>query len=84
MMFTKENHIEKKDVVYVYTDGSKIDDAVGYGFVLRKNGVTTQEKCFQLKPENSVFQAEIRAITKAMKVIISDRIIGEVCLHVWI
>ena len=82
MAFSKLDHREERGTTYVYTDGSKIQETVGYGYVLRKNGITMQAKCFQLKPENSVFQAEIRAITQAMRQVIEEQIAGKICLCV--
>ncbi|GBM44375.1 hypothetical protein AVEN_147384-1 [Araneus ventricosus] len=46
----------------IYTDDSKIDDRTGCVFCVRETIISTSQWMAQLKPRNSVFQAELIAI----------------------
>ncbi len=58
------NWPEEKDKVYIYTDGSKTKDGVGYGYCIKETDKLIQGSQ-RLKDENSVFQAELLAIRDA-------------------
>ena len=47
-----------------YTDGSKLNDRVGSGWIVLKNDKMILQGSTRLKDTNTVFQAEITAITK--------------------
>ncbi|GBM11062.1 hypothetical protein AVEN_259753-1 [Araneus ventricosus] len=51
--------------ISIYTDGSKRDDRTGCAFCVRENNISTSEWIAQLKPRNSVFQAELIATKEA-------------------
>ncbi|GBL74233.1 hypothetical protein AVEN_235240-1 [Araneus ventricosus] len=60
------DHIFNTDgPINTYTDGSKIDDRTGCAFCVRKNNISITQWMSQLKPHNSVFQAELIAIKEA-------------------
>ena len=52
--------------IQCYTDGSKMDNGVGAGLIIKNGEETAITKSYQLQPETSVFQAEIMAINKAI------------------
>ncbi len=58
--------------VVVYTDGSKLDKNAGYGYCITKGNVLLASESGQLSQSNSVFQAEIFAITKACDKLLED------------
>ncbi|GBM49237.1 hypothetical protein AVEN_59300-1 [Araneus ventricosus] len=49
----------------IYTDVSKLDDRKGCAFCDRENNISTSQWMAQLKPHNSVFQAELIDIKEA-------------------
>lgn len=51
----------------IYTDGSKLESGVGAAFVAFKNNRSILEKKFKLNKLNSVYQAELIAILKALQ-----------------
>ncbi|GBN86554.1 hypothetical protein AVEN_258194-1 [Araneus ventricosus] len=60
------DHIFNTDEpINIYTDDSKIDDRTGCAFCVRENNISTSQWMTQLKPHNSVFQAELIAINEA-------------------
>ena len=50
----------------LYTDGSKIEDKVGWGFVMYHNQDKTKSHCGALSSMATVFQAEIEAIRQCV------------------
>ena len=61
--FDKSSNLtETKDILYVYSDGSKLEGRVGFGGVIRENDVNQSEFLGQLNPSNSVYQAEVKGI----------------------
>ncbi|GBO09164.1 hypothetical protein AVEN_23386-1 [Araneus ventricosus] len=46
----------------IYTDGSKMDDKTGSAFCVKEEDTTKYEWMAQLRPLNTVFQAELLAI----------------------
>lgn len=56
--------IGRKSGVHCYTDGSKIDGKTGAGFYIENFGI---EQYFRLPDHNTVFQAEVMAITECVK-----------------
>ena len=65
----KNDTFESKDVrnVYIYTDGSKVKDSSGYGFHIKRGNLPTIDCHSHLGKIATVFQAEIVAITNAVK-----------------
>ena len=49
-----------------YTDGSKEDSRVGAGWLCSHGDTIIAEDCIPLGPCNTVFQAEVMAITEAL------------------
>ena len=58
------NNIPETDIK-CFTDGSKMDDNVGAGFVIYQNNTTLKEEAFYLGAHSTVFQAETAAIYQA-------------------
>lgn len=50
----------------VYTDGSKINESVGFSVVIFEGAIILKTFCFKLSSFNSVFQAELAAINFAV------------------
>ncbi|MEC9321195.1 MAG: reverse transcriptase domain-containing protein [Chloroflexota bacterium] len=50
--------------IQCYTDGSKMEERVGAGFVIYEDKEVVAEECFYLGLHSTVFQAEVTAITK--------------------
>ncbi|CAG9138628.1 unnamed protein product [Plutella xylostella] len=59
----------ENDWPMVYTDGSKIEGKVGGAVTLRRNGNECKTNAFRLENYNSVFQAELVAISRALNLI---------------
>lgn len=57
----------KQDYLFIYTDGSKLNGAVGCAFVYYMNDAVTYTQKFRLAPHCSVYQAELTAIHQALK-----------------
>ena len=57
-----EKRYQVPSLINIYTDGSKIDDKVGYGFQIYKGKTEILEGKGRLNDEATVFQAEIEAI----------------------
>ncbi|KFM57142.1 hypothetical protein X975_03222, partial [Stegodyphus mimosarum] len=51
----------------IYTDGSKMDNAVGSAYTVFHNGTEVQTWKCHMSPHNSVFQAEALALLKAIE-----------------
>ncbi|XP_035218009.1 uncharacterized protein LOC118191317 [Stegodyphus dumicola] len=58
--------------VFIYTDGSKIDEEVGCALVVYKDGVPVSTWKCHLQPGNTVFQAEALALSKAVNWLITS------------
>ena len=58
--------------VQCYTDGSKMEEKVGAGFVVYKNNTVIMEKAFHLGAYSTVFQAETTAISQTARYLLSD------------
>ena len=71
----KKQWSEDLDKVYIYTDGSKTKDGVGFGYFIKSLRGTCKE-AFKLGDHNLVFQAEILAIKEAAS-LASDRFYNE-------
>ena len=58
----------------IFSDGSKMGDKVGAGYVIyRKDGSTMHSCCWSLNPDASVFQAELTAIDRACSHILDNQ-----------
>lgn len=58
--------------IVCYTDGSKIDDKVGFAYVIFENGVETEYHQFRIRNECTVFLSELLCINFTVKWIISQ------------
>ena len=56
-------------LLYIYTDGSKIDDKVGAGVAMFKGRSLEGSNSYRLKANTTVFQAEVYAILKAAHIL---------------
>ena len=65
---------EKEDIIYVYSDGSKLEGNVGFGGVIRENGNTKSEFLGRMSPFNSVYQAEVKGITEGAIILKNNNI----------
>ncbi len=63
--FQKGPWKEEEEDIYIYTDGSKTGNGVGFGF-FSKGLKNNFKKAVKLKDYNSVFQAEVLAIKEAV------------------
>jgi ribonuclease HI len=57
----------KEDSLKIYTDGSKINGKVGAAFIALKGNDFCYEWQGRLRPQNSVYQAELAALHNALK-----------------
>ena len=62
---TRDDSHESNNTTYVYTDGSKIHDNSGFGYVVRKKHKDPLSHSGYLGADASVFQAEIEAVLVA-------------------
>ncbi len=67
-----ENRSVKEAGFDIFTDGSKIDGKVGFGFAATQNGYVVHEESGHLNDEATVFQAELVAIQSALLWLISN------------
>jgi ribonuclease HI len=58
------NAVPKTDLT-CFTDGSKMEDDVGAGFVIYQNNTVIKEEAYHLGAHSTVFQAEMAAVLKA-------------------
>ena len=58
--------------IHVYTDGSKTKDGVGYGVYM--DGLIQDEFHGALHPDNTVYQAEVKALNKAVDMLMKHKI----------
>ena len=56
------NKAEEQDVIYAYSDGSKMNGKVGFGYNIRCNDIEVGYGLGRLKDFNSVYQAELKGI----------------------
>ncbi|CAK1584821.1 unnamed protein product [Parnassius mnemosyne] len=66
----------KNDWVRIFTDGSKIDGKVGAAVTVWHNGLEIKTITFRLESYCSIYQAEMMAIQRALKYIISKKYPG--------
>ena len=59
-----ENFLGDRPGIHFFTDGSKLDGRTGLGFCVADLDI---RKCFRLPDHNTVFQAEVMAITECIK-----------------
>jgi hypothetical protein len=64
LQFTNLSAVER--FLQIYTDGSKGDDGVGLAFIAFDKDIIVKEFMEKLRQENSVFQAESLALTRAL------------------
>ena len=64
---TRNNAQDNYNQFVCYTDGSKIKNQTGYGYIIRKYNRTIYDGHGNMGPVASVFQAEIKAITMVCK-----------------
>jgi ribonuclease HI len=65
--FDGEKKHSQKSEYTIYTDGSKLSEGVGAGYIIYYRNERIQENYHKLKNECSVFQAELEAIYQACK-----------------
>ena len=58
----------------IFSDGSKIKDNVGAGFVVMKGNLAIAKRSFKLPSTTTVFQAEVVAILRALELIQEESI----------
>ncbi|GBM22386.1 hypothetical protein AVEN_258254-1 [Araneus ventricosus] len=57
-----EANIARKDIINIFTDGSKTEHGVGAALCLLTNDIWAYHWSAKLKDNNTVFQAELTAI----------------------
>ncbi len=62
----RKNWVEEDGKIYIYTDGSKTRNGVGYGFYIKGENYL-YKKAVKMEDYNSVFQAEVIAIGHAAR-----------------
>ena len=72
--FKADPKIWQKSEFTVYTDGSKINDKVGSGYVIFKGNKVIQYANERLSDHATVFQEEIHTLTQAARYILSSNI----------
>ncbi|XP_035216584.1 uncharacterized protein LOC118190010 [Stegodyphus dumicola] len=70
----KSNCLHRDTLTKIYTDGSKHEHGVGSAFIHYDGSNTEYTWKGHLKPENSVFQAEVTALTAAVQHILNNNI----------
>ena len=65
----------------VFTDGSKLNKKVGYGYTIQQNGKEITSGKMGLPPHASVYQAELHPIQKAVERLEELSIRGPVTVH---
>ncbi|GBN02857.1 hypothetical protein AVEN_52538-1 [Araneus ventricosus] len=58
--------IARKDIINIFTDGSKTEHGVGAAFCVLTNDVWVYQWSAQLNDNNTVFQAELAALHEAV------------------
>ncbi|GBO28645.1 hypothetical protein AVEN_83226-1 [Araneus ventricosus] len=59
-----EANIARKDIINIFTDGSKTEHGVGAAFCVLTNDIWAYQWSAKLKDNNTVFQAELTAFMK--------------------
>ncbi|GBM71726.1 hypothetical protein AVEN_126300-1 [Araneus ventricosus] len=62
-----EANIDQKDIINIFTDGSKTEHGVGAAFFVLTNDIWAYQWSAKLNDNNTVFQAELIALHEAMK-----------------
>ncbi|GBN00418.1 hypothetical protein AVEN_8974-1 [Araneus ventricosus] len=61
-----EANIVRKDIINIFTDGSKTEHGVGAAFCVLTNDTWAYQWCAKLKDNNTVFQTELTALHEAV------------------
>lgn len=72
-----ENQVEL-DKVMIFTDGSKMDNGVGFGVVVYVEEVEVESFSYKLNHETSIFEAELAAISFAVNLILNKYNVGNI------
>ncbi|GBM29362.1 hypothetical protein AVEN_175996-1 [Araneus ventricosus] len=62
-----EANIAQKDIIDIFTDGSKIEHGVGAAFCVLTNDIWAYQWSAKLNDNNTVFQVELTALHEAVK-----------------
>ncbi|GBM19653.1 hypothetical protein AVEN_199831-1 [Araneus ventricosus] len=62
-----EANIARKDIINIFTDGSKTEHGVGAAFCVLTKGICTYQWSAKLNYNNTVFQDELTALHEAVK-----------------
>ena len=80
----EENNIKlsdnDKNIVRVFTDGSKIENKAGYGYIYRGNNIKKQNY-EALGEHTTVFQAEIIAIMESARQLLNEEIYDKTIIY---
>lgn len=65
--FTSSNKLSANQLsnVSIFTDGSRMDQGTAFAFTVNVNNIFILDKIFLLRPQNSIFQAELLALKEA-------------------
>ncbi|GBM27152.1 hypothetical protein AVEN_207487-1 [Araneus ventricosus] len=61
-----EANIARKDIINVFTDGSKTEHGIGAAFCVLTNDIWSYQWSAKLNDNNTVFQAELTALHEAV------------------
>ncbi|GBM42630.1 hypothetical protein AVEN_148956-1 [Araneus ventricosus] len=61
-----EAYIARKDIINIFTDGSKTEHGVGAAFCVSANDICAYQWSAKLNDNNTVFQAELTALHEAV------------------
>ncbi|GBN94913.1 hypothetical protein AVEN_181375-1 [Araneus ventricosus] len=61
-----EEYIDRKDIINIFTDGSKAEHGVGDAFCVLTNDIWAYQRSAKLNDNNTVFQAELTALHEAV------------------
>ncbi|GBM26946.1 hypothetical protein AVEN_196888-1 [Araneus ventricosus] len=62
----KEAYIARKDILNIFTDGSKTEHGVGFDFCVLTNDIWAYQWSSKLNDNNTVFQTELTALHEAV------------------
>ncbi|GBM85789.1 hypothetical protein AVEN_214293-1 [Araneus ventricosus] len=62
----REAYIARKDIINIFTDGSKTEHGVGDAFCVLTNDIWVYQWSAKLNDNNTVFQAELTALHEAV------------------
>ncbi|GBN24242.1 hypothetical protein AVEN_109685-1 [Araneus ventricosus] len=62
----REAYIARKDVITIFTDGSKTEHIVGAAFCVLTNDICAYQSSAKLNDNNTIFQAELTALHEAV------------------